>query len=180
MSQASLFPAEEIQRDAAVSPCGCYRWSLSRVWNPNLLKPWVGWIMLNPSTADASFDDPTIRKCMAFSRAWGYGGMTVRNLFCLRATQPQDMLAADHPNGPPEQLSQVDRTLAGLAVGCQLIIAAWGVNGSHRGRDREVYKLFEAIDVKLHCLRLTKDGHPEHPLYLPLDLKPVEFTMRGV
>ena len=67
-----------MQRDACFSACGRYRWSLSRAWDADLSKPWIAFIMLNPSTADAEQDDPTIRRCVAFAKAWGFGGLSVR------------------------------------------------------------------------------------------------------
>lgn len=180
MTQADLF----IQRDAAVSDCGRYRWSLSRAWDRDPLKPWVGWIMLNPSTADANVDDPTIRRCMGFSRGWGYAGMTVMNLFTLRATDPAELLAAWQPNGPPEHQRRIDQMLVDLPGVCRLVIAAWGCDGSHRGRDREVFDLFASRGLKLMCLGMTKNGHPKHPLArgkhrIPDNFAPVPFAAAG-
>lgn len=171
MSQADLF----IERDAAISDCGRYRWTLSRNWDPTMSSPWLGWIMLNPSTADATTDDPTIRKCMGFARRWGYGGISVTNLFALRATNPADMLAAADPVGP-----NFDHILIDQFTVCPVVIAAWGLDGGHRGRDRQVYDMLHRHGRRLMCLGLTKDGHPRHPLYVHSGMKPIPFTMPGV
>lgn len=84
-------------RAAVLSPCGRYRYELTRRWAPG---PLVGWVMLNPSRADAHTDDPTVRRCVGFAHRWGYGGLIIRNLYALRATDPAAL--ADHldPVGP--------------------------------------------------------------------------------
>lgn len=118
---------------------------------------------LNPSTADETNDDPTIRRCIGFAKAWGFSGLVMTNLFAFRATDPKDMKRAADPVG-----TENDETLVKLAACCGLVVAAWGAHGSYRGRDREV----RALLPNLHYLKLTKDGHPSHPLYLPGDLTP--------
>lgn len=119
---------------------------------------------LNPSTADETQDDPTIRRCIAFAKSWGYAGLCMTNLFAFRATDPKDMMVAADPVGPEN-----DGYLLALAGDTGVIVAAWGANGTHLGRDADVCKLLPV----LHCLALTKDGHPGHPLYLRKTLTPV-------
>jgi hypothetical protein len=153
--------AEAMKRGAEFSPCRRYRYALMRSWQPGTgCAMFVG---LNPSTADETEDDPTIRRCIAFARAWGYGGLLMTNLFAYRATQPADMLAQDDPVGPEN-----DRYLKEGAAASGVVVAAWGTNGAHRGRDAQV----RAMLPGLHYLRLTKEGHPGHPLYLPASLRP--------
>jgi hypothetical protein len=120
-------------------------------------------IGLNPSTADETEDDPTIRRCIAFARSWGYDALCMTNLFAYRATQPAMMLAAANPEGPDN-----DSVLTTLAPKAGVIVAAWGAHGPFRHRDKAV----RALIPNLHYLRLTKDGQPGHPLYLPAGLKP--------
>lgn len=163
-----------MQRDASISACGRYRWSLSRAWDPDLLKPWVGFVMLNPSTADAVEDDPTIRRCIGLARAWGYAGVAVRNLFALRATDPRELFKADDPVGPEN-----NRALLDLIGVCPVIIAAWGVHGAIRDRGREVVRMFAAAGQSLACLGLTASGQPRHPLYLPNDVRPIPLAMES-
>src|SRR5438552_14460864 len=71
---------------AEISPCGTWRYGLGRGWDPAL--PVLGWIMLNPSTADAKINDQTIRRVMTISRAAGYGAAWVANLFALPSPSP--------------------------------------------------------------------------------------------
>jgi hypothetical protein len=156
--------AEAMDRGAYISPCGRYRYSLWRQWAPG---PMVMFVGLNPSTADARLDDPTIRRCIGFARAWGYCGLMMTNLFAWRSTDPRGMLEADDPTGPDN-----DRVLLTAHAKAAVTIAAWGCHGTHGGRHNAV----RAMLPRLHYLRLTKDGHPGHPLYLPVSLLPVEWV----
>lgn len=154
-------PPKEMQRGADISSCGRYRYTLWRTWGPGETCMFVG---LNPSTADATVDDPTIRRCIGFAQSWGYGGLMMTNLFAWRATDPRDMLAAEDPVGPGN-----DQILRCAHMSAAITVAAWGVHGAHQGRDTHVRAMFR----HLYYLRLTKGGHPGHPLYLPANLRPV-------
>ncbi len=145
---------------AILSPCGHYRYALERRWGPGPCALVIG---LNPSTADASRNDPTIRRCIGFARAWGYDALCMANLFGYRATDPATLLQVADPVGPEN-----DATLISLARDAAVVVAAWGVHGRHRGRDQAVRRMLP----DLHVLRLTKAGHPGHPLYLPGGLMP--------
>jgi len=136
-----------------------YRWSLTRTWDKS--KPTLGWIMLNPSTADEAEDDPTIRRCINFANDWGFGQITVGNLFALRATDPDDL--REHSNPVGDENDHYLRTVCDFA---DKVVAAWGTKGSLNGRDEEVV---EMLDTDLYALNTTKDGHPNHPLYQPAD-----------
>lgn len=144
------------------SPDRTYRYALWREWIGG--EGYAMFIGLNPSTADETRDDPTIRRCIGFAKAWGYAGLCMTNLFAYRATKPADMKAATDPVGPDN-----DKHLVMLAEHADVVVAAWGANGTHKGRDEDVLALIPV----LHCLALTKDGHPGHPLYLPKTLVPV-------
>ncbi len=141
---------------AALSRCRRYRYALWRTWDPEL--PRVVFVALNPSTADAQLDDPTLRRCMGFARAWGYGGVITANLFAWRATDPKELLRADDPVGPRN-----DRWLRRLTRGAPLVIAAWGNHGDLLGRADIVRRRI----APLHCLQVTARGLPAHPLYQP-------------
>lgn len=150
-----------MERGATFSPCRTYRYSLLRQWEPD--KGRVLFIGLNPSTADETQDDPTIRRCVGYAKAWGYGGICMANLFAYRATDPRDMKAAADPIGP-----DTDWSLGVLASEAGLVVAAWGAHGCYLGRGEKVRRMLSP----LHYLRLTKDGSPGHPLYLPACLTP--------
>jgi len=140
---------------AVFSECARYRYQLWRVWDGSL--PYVLFVGLNPSTADELNDDPTIRRCIAFAKSWGYGGLCMGNLFAFRATLPAVMKAHPEPVGVEN-----DAQLAAAAATAGLVVAAWGLDGEHLGRAKQVKQLLPTM----HVLKLTKDGHPNHPLYL--------------
>jgi hypothetical protein len=150
-------------RSAYISECGKYRYSLERTWGQNGLN-YCAFIGLNPSTADAEIDDPTIRRCIGFAKDWGFDALCMVNLFAFRATNPKDMLTVADPIGPDN-----DRSLRIACQNAKLIVAAWGNHGSLNGRSKEVQ---EDMRGGLHVLGLTKSGEPAHPLYLPKNLKP--------
>lgn len=161
---------ERLSRSAEVSDCGRYRWWLSRSWKTGGNGKSVCFIMLNPSTADALVDDPTIRRCMNFTRAWGYSTLDVRNLFALRATNPKELLTADTPTGGPR--GDLELLVARTA---DLVVCAWGATVPF-GRDREVLALLKKTGTALYCIgRTTKQGKPRHPLYCRACLKPTPF-----
>lgn len=156
-----------MSRDTIFSPCRTYRYVLWREFGELLDDgSYAMFIGLNPSTADETNDDPTIRRCIAFAKSWGYGALCMTNLFAFRATDPAVMLAAADPVGVDN-----NRHLLQMAQGAGVIVAAWGKHGGHLGRDQAVRKMLPG----LHCLSLTKAGQPGHPLYLKSELKPVRF-----
>ena len=136
--------------EASADVRGDYRYTLVRTWN-STAEPLV-FILLNPSTADASQDDPTIRRCIGFAKRWGFGGIVVVNLYAYRATKPRDMLAAEDPIGPEN-----DRIL-GETVSGKTVVAAWGTN-AQRERVTKVLQLIPA-STRLLALEITKFGHP--------------------
>jgi hypothetical protein len=152
------------ERSAVFSPCRVYRYSLWRRWSAGDYAMFIG---LNPSTADETNDDPTVRRCINFARSWGYGALCMTNIFAFRATDPADMKMVGDPVGPGN-----DDALNRLASGAGVVVAAWGVHGTHHGRHSAV----RAMLPTLHFLRLTKDGHPGHPLYLQASLRPTRWT----
>ncbi|MEM8500400.1 MAG: DUF1643 domain-containing protein [Pseudomonadota bacterium] len=146
---------------AKLSRCRQYRYALWRTWSAE--KPIVMFIGLNPSTADETSDDPTLRRCINFAKAWGYGGVCMANLFAYRATDPEEMRVCAKPVGPRN-----NRWLKLLAGEADLVVAAWGNDGVLRQRSRQV----RAMLPTMTCLRMNKSGEPAHPLYLPASLRP--------
>lgn len=154
---------------AVISECGRYRYTLSRRTDCPLR--WIKhacWIMLNPSTADATIDDPTIRRVKAFSASWGFTNVTVVNLYALRATDPQELWTADvDPIGPEN-----NQHILAAARAANQIICAWGKPGPEQTRPSQVRGMLEELAGDLYWLKLNKDGSPGHPLYLPKSLTP--------
>ncbi|MCR6656636.1 MAG: DUF1643 domain-containing protein [Opitutus sp.] len=148
-----------MNNECIFSPCRAYRYSLVHEIAPALPRRRAMWIGLNPSTADESQLDPTLRRIRDFTTTWGYNGFVMTNLFAFRATDPKVMKAQPDPVG-----IENDRVLIETAKSCDLIVAAWGAHGSHMDRASAVLKLLQGLNV--HCLGITQEGHPRHPLYL--------------
>jgi len=152
--------------NATLSRCGQYRYDLVRIWDKSA--PLACFIMLNPSTADASRDDPTIRRCVRFAASWGCGGMVAVNLFALRATSPGALYGHRLPVGPRNDAAILRWA---SAANVRHVVCAWGAHGSLRGRGDAVAALLGHL--KLEVLGLTRGGAPRHPLYLAGSCRPV-------
>jgi len=155
----------EARGDAIISECGKYRYLLQRFWDSRLET--LNFIMLNPSTADASVDDATIRRCLGFARDLGFGSLEVTNLFALRSTDPKALKGHADPIGPEN-----DEHIVSSAKVCQMTICAWGTHGSYLNRASKVLGLLRSANITPRALGVTKDGAPRHPLYLKGDLRP--------
>lgn len=174
--------APQIKRAAHISKCGRYRFKLTRVWQDN--KPLLVTCMLNPSTADAERDDPTIRTLTGFGKAWGYGGLMVVNLFALRTPSPQALLATpfDERKGlKTDNAVHVSDALAYARHTTGKALAAWGNVHPHLINDAN-YALHLAHQhyVNLICLGITANGFPKHPMArgthrIPSDQQPIVF-----
>lgn len=149
------------------SPCRKWRYSLKVTWDDSL--PFQVFICLNPSTADESKNDPTVKRCIQFSIDWGRGGFCMLNLFAWRDTKPEKMKIQPDPIGPENTVEYLRRVVA--ESGCTPV-AAWGKHGTHLGRAAEV---MAGLD-KLDALRLNLDGTPEHPLYIPAITLPQPYN----
>ena len=158
----------EKQNGAVLSECGRYRYLLWRGWNRIGDAGTCNWIMFNPSTADATEDDATIRRCVGFAKRWGYGAVIITNLFAFRATDPEELKRQHAPIGPEN-----DGYLAAVAQSSYVdVVIAWGSHGKHQNRDSAVYAILRAVGAVPRCLKITKDGSPAHPVRLPYSLKP--------
>lgn len=165
-AQPALDLGIEPPSGAEISPCGLYRYRLWRAWGSG---PRMLWIMLNPSTADAEADDPTIRRCRAFAQREGFEGLEVVNLYAWRASDPAELSRAiargEDPVGP-ENARSIEAALERCTPG--LVVAAWGAK---RPKGSQAWRLpvLEALrrGQQLQCLGTTIRGEPRHPLYVP-------------
>ncbi len=158
-----------------ISACGSYRYLLTRpaeVMHPD--RGTALFLMLNPSTADGQVDDPTIRRCRAFAKAWGCSGLTVANLFALRSTDPEALQSHPDPVGPAN-----DGWLKQLASEYGDVVCAWGAHEMAVGRSIVVAQLLRQSGARLWCLGTTKHGFPRHPLYVRSDQQLVEWREPG-
>lgn len=152
-----------VKQFAEVSDDERYRYTLGRLWDD---RPPVLFVGLNPSTADATSDDPTIRRCIRFARDWKAGGLLMGNLFAFRSTSPRALRDVTDPVGPDN-----DVRLRDLADQAGIVVAAWGVHGALNGRAEAVVQ--SGVLGSFAVLGLTKDGHPRHPLYIRADQRPL-------
>ncbi len=122
----------------------------------------VTFIGLNPSTADETKDDPTIRRCIGFAKSWGFGGINMLNLFAYRSTDPNKLKVVVDPVGPENDVF--------LSMYCDVIglnVVCWGTRGGFMDRGEKVIALLGR--ECLSCFGFTNGGHPKHPLYLKRD-----------
>jgi hypothetical protein len=147
-----------------------YRYILSRTWDDSL--PFVTFICLNPSTADAKQDDPTSLKCIKYAKRWGMGGMFIVNLFAFRDTHQRQLWEVENPVG--EENNDFLKKSVGKS---SLVVAAWGNCRTSQSRQRaiDVCKMFP----NLHCLRVNITGDPHHPLYLSDHIQPQPYIRNG-
>lgn len=166
-SQITLLPTV----GATFSACGQYRYTLEREGDGLIAgRDRAVFVMLNPSTADATFDDPTIRRCRAFAKAWGRDGITVANLYAFRSTDPAALWTCADPIGPEN-----DDYLYVLGMNHGRIVCAWGAN-AREVRVRAVVEVLLDAGAQLMCLGVTKSGAPRHPLYVRADQPLVEWV----
>lgn len=155
---------------AVISDCGRFRYRLIRRWGDG---PTCTFIMLNPSTADAEADDPTIRRCIGFAKREGCGAIRVENLFAFRATKPDEMFK-HRTTAVGDQRFLYDAALEADGP----VIAAWGGDARIGRRADVVLAIFREHGVVPMCLGRTKSGAPRHPLYLKSDAPLTPLTAR--
>lgn len=156
---------------ALLSPCRTYRYTLTRVWDDS--RPPCAFIGLNPSTADESQLDPTLRRCVRFADGWGYGSFVMLNLFAFRSVKPDALLMVDDPVGPQNNI-WIRRSCRDVHKLGGVVICCWGTNAERRGlrgRAQAVMNIVRTTKARPHVIRYTQRGVPEHPLYLPSELE---------
>lgn len=144
-----------------------YRYQLWRIWDES--KPLVAFIGLNPSTADANEEDPTLKRCIRFAESWGYGGVYMINLFALKSPKPDALYEGTLDIIGEENNQHIQNVLGKV----EKVICAWGNHGILRNRHKEVLKMI--AKAKPHYLKLNMSGQPAHPLYLPQHLSPTAY-----
>lgn len=150
-----------------------FRYLLWRTWDAT--RPHLLWVLLNPSTADDQIDDPTLKRCRAFSKMWGYGALEIVNLFAFRATRPRDLQTIPDPIG-----TENNRYIIDAATRATSIIVAWGERGVYQQRDRAVLTLLHRhAPRQLWCLGTAHNGRPRHPLYIPYCTAPIPYVLEA-
>lgn len=167
-----MFTAPPSAPLATWSPCKLYRYTLRRTWAKSDASALVTWVLLNPSTADETHDDPTIRRCIDYSKSWGYGGLIIVNAYGLRSTDPKGLWKVQDPNGPEN-----DAALLGACREASRVVCGWGANLRNDRRDSLSVLL---RDIELSALKINANGSPAHPLYQRSDALPHPFSLKGI
>lgn len=157
---------------ATWSPCRRYRYTLRRPDLQGMFDPGfaaVAFLLLNPSTATETEDDPTIRRCIGFARRWGFAELVILNVYALRSTDPAGLWEVDDPVGPEN-----DAAIAEVAARVERIVCGWGKHARPE-RVRRVAELVAGRDT--YALAVNKDSSPKHPLYIPADREPMRYVL---
>ncbi len=160
---------------ATFSPCGLYRYELRRVWNAK--RRTMVFVGLNPSTADESTDDPTIRRILGFADDWGFGTLVMLNAFAFRSTDPKALharAARKREVVGPENDATIARAFEAHRSG--KLVVGWGAHGVLLERGRHVAEMAAAIHGRPQCLGRTESGEPKHPLYLAATTRAVRYS----
>ncbi len=170
--------AARVAYDAIISPCGQFRYQLTRTWDVGAYHLVV--VMLNPSTADARVDDPTILRLMKFAQRWGFGGIVVVNLYAYRSSKPEELAERGWGGcvGPDNERTVLE-VIRTAKAHQGWVLAAWGNQGQERASF--FIQRCRAEGVELRCLGLTNSGAPKHPLArgkhrVPDDFEPIPFV----
>ena len=164
------FQKGDAASEARYSECETYRYDLTRIWDPAGRR--VTFIMLNPSKATEAQNDPTIERCERRARALGFGGFRAVNIFALRETDPKKLRIHPAPQGPEN-----DRAVAEACAWADVIVAGWGAHGEHLGQGMAMRDVLRGTGRPIHCLGLTKAGHPRHPLYIAYKTAPMPWDI---
>ena len=159
---------------ALYSDCDRYRYALTRTWDADA--PRLLYIMLNPSKATETQNDPTIERCERRARALGFGAFRAVNIFAWRETDPGRLRRAPDPIGPENDTVLRDSVAKWLARPDDIALCAWGIHGAHLNRGAEVASILGGTERGLYALGTTKAGDPRHPLYMPYAARPEPWS----
>lgn len=166
-------------KGATLSIDGAFRYHLWRTWEGvDLFAPRSAiFIMLNPSTADALEDDPTIRRCVGFAKSWKCERLDVVNLFAYRTSNPNELRSTVKTTGlvgdPANDLVIVNLLNATRSA---IVVCAWGEHGMLLGRGDEMRAWLMRLGVRPKALRISESGQPGHPLYIPADMPLIDYV----
>ncbi len=132
-------------------------------------------IMLNPSTADETKNDPTVTRCINYARHWGFGRLKVCNIFPYRATDPKELYHHEYPHGVDHHWLNNDHIKQAI-YHADRIVCAWGNHGTLQGRGLEVKQMVLDADKLPLVFNITQRGQPIHPLYQKADAELITWA----
>jgi hypothetical protein len=159
---------KEMDKGAIFSECRQYRYALWRIWDPT--KPIAMIIGLNPSTANETESDNTIKRLEGMVYDWKYGGFYMMNLFAI--VSPDPSILKTHP----DPVGKNDGWIQEIAKKCHRVIFAWGNFKEATARSKAVIDMFPDA----YALYINKNGSPKHPLYCSRNTKPVPYRRKAV
>ena len=160
----------KIVPDAILDKDRKYRYTLKRQWGQRS-DNFANFVLLNPSTANESVDDPTVKACMKIAHNLGFDGIYITNLFAFRTKNPEILKRSKDPVG-----NQNNKYIEEYAHKAKLVIVAWGNYGNLLNRDGDVLKILSKTKIP-QCLAYTKLGYPKHPLYINRKIEPFKFKI---
>jgi len=151
---------------------GQFRYSLIRKWGKSQK---LLFVLLNPSTATAEDDDPTIERCIDYAIKWGYSNLEVVNLFAYRLTDSNRLVDVEGDIIGSEN----DKYLKKALLRADTVVLAWGEKGKIQNRGKQVLRIITKMlnNKEVYCLRILKGGHPQHPLYVDSMAKPIVYPI---
>ncbi|MYM92440.1 DUF1643 domain-containing protein [Rugamonas sp. FT81W] len=168
---------------AVYSACETYRYLLWRIWDESL--PPALLLLMNPSTADETSNDPTVERQIRRVRMWpqiGFpvevGGLVVANVFAYRETE-SEKLAGLHQSGFDLVGPENDAMIVAAAKRAAVVVCGWGKPGALGGRDRAVLELLRNEGIKPFALNQNQDSTPTHPLFVGYAAKPFEMSLQS-
>ncbi|MEM1218258.1 MAG: DUF1643 domain-containing protein [Bacteroidota bacterium] len=143
-------------RSVEISYCGKYRYMLGRTWDDQ--KDRLMYVGLNPSTADALQEDPTIRKCLHFAHQEGFGGFDILNIYAYRTPHPKELFKMQDPIGPKNS-----SFLKKYMERSSKVVLMWGTEAHQH---EAVQAFLTNHSGPWYCFGENKDGSPRHVLYI--------------
>jgi hypothetical protein len=162
-------------KHAELSVCRKYRYTLTRKWGEGDCL--MACILVNPSTADHTNNDATTIRCMGFAERHGYDGLIMANLFAFRSRDPA-MLKRNHAVGVDIRGPDNRKHLLDVVAKSSRILVGWGTGGGYLNADIDFMRWMREDGHDVHCLKITQDGYPAHPLYLRKDSQLIPYFGR--
>lgn len=157
-----------MHRSAIFSTDMRLRYVLTRSWEGG--SKMMLWIMLNPSTAAAINDDPSIRRCITFAQDWGYSGMFVVNIFPYRTPYPKNLIKTKMK---PGEIWQNTAYIQEYSTKVERVVCAWGNYPILKKLNPDLSWLHQF--EKIYTLKVGANNTPTHPLYMRKETKLIRW-----
>lgn len=161
-----------VKGDATFSADGRYRQLMRRWLGEAFPKRYIMFIGMNPSTADATVNDPTCAREWTFAQREGFDAMVKANVGDYRATDPKMLLA---PGVVAVSAENIPTIREAAAKAGRVVLCHGKLNKALAPAGKEIVDALKADGIELWCLGKNGDGSPKHPLYLRADTPLVRF-----